>query len=249
MDLGPCRPQSPLDIVGGKVVPNRLVSLTRAARRFAEPQTQTGQAHLSNMVKRLVNLVASVLGLTILSPVLAAVAVTVRCRVGSPVFFTQTRAGRGGRPFRIFKFRTMTDEHDAQGMLLPDERRMTSVGRSLRRFRLDELPELYNVLIDDMSLVGPRPLLPGYTESLRPFEARRLEVRPGLTGWAQVSGNTLLTMDEKAALDVWYVDHQSLWLDATILVETVGVVLFGEKVRSERVEAAQAYARSVGWIG
>jgi sugar transferase EpsL len=201
------------------------------------------------MVKRLVNLGASVLGLTILSPVLAAVAVTVRYRDGSPVFFTQTRAGEGGRAFRLFKFRTMTDEHDAQGVLLPDETRMTSVGRNLRRFRLDELPELYNVMIGDMSFVGPRPLPPEYTESLGPFQARRLEVHPGLTGWAQVSGNTLLTMDEKAALDVWYVDHQSLRLDAIILFETVRVVLFGEKIRSERLEAAQAYARSVGWIG
>lgn len=186
------------------------------------------------------------MGLTLSSPVLAALALLVRFRTGSPVIFIQVRSGSEGKPFRLFKFRSMTDEADAQGGLLPDESRITSVGRTLRRFRLDELPELCNVLIGDMSLVGPRPLPPEQTESLNSFQVRRLEVRPGLTGWAQVSGNTLLTLDEKMLLDVWYVDHRSLRLDATILAETVDVVLFGEKVRWARLEEAQAYANRVG---
>jgi lipopolysaccharide/colanic/teichoic acid biosynthesis glycosyltransferase len=203
----------------------------------------------TNMLKRLVNLSASALGLTVLSPVLVAIAVIVRCGAGPPVFFTQTRLGRGGKAFRLVKFRTMTDQRDKQGSVLADERRITPVGRTLRRFRLDELPELYSVLIGDMNFVGPRPLPPGYTDSFGTLHTRRLEVRPGLTGWAQVSGNTLLTIDEKAALDAWYVDHQSLFLDATILVQTARVVIFGEKVRSDRVEAAQAYAHRLGWLG
>ena len=193
-------------------------------------------------IKRGLDFVGATLGMIVLSPVIAGVALAVRRRMGSPVIFRQARVGRRGTLFCLRKFRTMTDARDEKGNLLPDEVRVTRLGASLRRYRLDELPELYNVWVGDMSLVGPRPLPPQHVRSMSFSQARRHEVRPGLTGWAQVSGNTLLGTNEKTALDVWYLDHRSVRLDFTILIQTVGVLLGGERVRQARVEEALAYA-------
>lgn len=154
-------------------------------------------------------------------PLLLVLAVLVRARIGTPVLFRQQRPGRHGIPFWLFKFRTMTNDRDAQGNLLPDEQRLTSFGRFLRASSLDELPELFNVLRGDMSLVGPRPLLMEYLPLYSPEQARRHQVRPGITGWAQVNGRNAISWEEKFKLDVWYVNNQSFWLDLKILVLTV----------------------------
>jgi lipopolysaccharide/colanic/teichoic acid biosynthesis glycosyltransferase len=176
-------------------------------------------------VKRLFDLLASAMGLLILAVPLAMLAWQVRLKLGSPVLFTQVRPGLHGKPFRMFKFRTMTDERDANGALLPDAQRLTQFGRFLRASSLDELPELWNVLRGEMSLVGPRPLLMEYLPLYSPEQARRHEVRPGITGWAQVNGRNSISWANKFALDVWYVDHRSLWLDVRILWLTVRKVL------------------------
>lgn len=176
-------------------------------------------------MKRLVDVVGSAIGLVVLSPLLVVLAVLVRVRLGSPVLFRQIRPGLYGEPFELVKFRTMTDDRGADGELLDDEERMTPFGSWLRATSLDELPELLNVLTGDMSLVGPRPLLMSYLDLYSPDQARRHEVRPGLTGWSQVRGRNALSWEDKLALDTWYVDHQSLWLDVRILVETVVSVL------------------------
>jgi lipopolysaccharide/colanic/teichoic acid biosynthesis glycosyltransferase len=149
----------------------------------------------------------------------------VRRKLGSPVLFTQVRPGMHGKPFRMVKFRTMTDACDASGALLPDAQRLTTFGRFLRASSLDELPELWNVLRGEMSLVGPRPLLMEYLPLYSPQQARRHEVRPGISGWAQVNGRNAISWADKFALDVWYVDHRSLWLDVRILWLTVRRVL------------------------
>lgn len=161
----------------------------------------------------------------VLAPVLAALAGVVRWKLGSPVLFRQERAGLGGRPFTIFKLRTMTDERDADGALLPDGQRLTALGRRLRETSLDELPELWNVVRGDMALVGPRPLPVAYLDRYTATEARRHEVRPGITGWAQVNGRNTTSWEERLALDVWYVDNRSLRLDLRIILATVAVVL------------------------
>jgi lipopolysaccharide/colanic/teichoic acid biosynthesis glycosyltransferase len=154
-------------------------------------------------------------------PLFLIIAVLVRWKLGSPVIFRQSRPGLNGQIFELFKFRTMTDARDARGALLPDADRLTSFGRWLRSTSLDELPELINVLKGEMSLVGPRPLLVQYLNRYTPEQARRHEVRPGLTGWAQVNGRNAISWEEKFRLDVWYVDHQSTWLDLGILSKTV----------------------------
>ncbi|MFN3597237.1 MAG: sugar transferase [Rubricoccaceae bacterium] len=184
-------------------------------------------------MKRLFDIVCAALGLLVLAPVLGAVALAVRVKLGSPVLFRQTRPGLSGRPFEMVKFRTMTDARDAQGRLLPDAERLTAFGRFLRSTSLDELPELWNVLRGEMSLVGPRPLLMQYLERYSPEQARRHEVRPGITGWAQVNGRNALSWEEKFALDVWYVDHQSFALDLRILWMTVRKVLAREGISAE----------------
>jgi sugar transferase EpsL len=171
--------------------------------------------------KRLLDVCAALLGLAILSPLIGLIALAIWLTSGSPVLFRQVRAGYGGQPFVLLKFRNMTMERDAQGRLLSDGERITKVGRILRQFSLDELPQLWNVLKGDMSLVGPRPLLVDYLPRYTPEQARRHEVRPGITGWAQVNGRNNLSWDEKFRLDVWYVDHQTFWLDAKILVQTI----------------------------
>jgi sugar transferase EpsL len=182
------------------------------------------------MLKRGMDVAVSATALLVFSPLLLVVAVTVRLRLGAPVLFRQERPGRGGRPFTIMKFRTLDERRDGSGRLLPDEQRLTRLGAFLRRTSIDELPELVNVLRGDMSLVGPRPLLMEYLSLYSPEQARRHEVRPGMTGWAQVNGRNALTWDEKFRLDVWYVDHRSLRLDLRILARTIRDVLRREGI-------------------
>jgi lipopolysaccharide/colanic/teichoic acid biosynthesis glycosyltransferase len=176
-------------------------------------------------MKRIFDFIAATLGLLMLALPLLALAWQVRRKVGSPVLFTQVRPGLHGKPFMMIKFRTMTDERDSSGVLLHDSQRLTSFGRFLRASSLDELPELWNVLRGEMSLVGPRPLLMEYLPLYSPEQARRHEVRPGITGWAQVNGRNAISWADKFALDIWYVDHRSLWLDVHILWLTVRKVL------------------------
>ena len=180
--------------------------------------------------KRWLDLVLTVPVLIVLAPLLALVALLVRIKLGSPVLFRQQRPGLHGQPFTILKFRTMIDAYDLQGNLLPDAERLTSFGRFLRSTSLDELPELLNVLRGDMSLVGPRPLLMQYLGRYTPQQMRRHEVKPGITGWAQVKGRNAITWEEKFALDVWYVDHQSLWLDLKIIILTAWKILKREGI-------------------
>ena len=173
------------------------------------------------IVQRLRDLLLSSLLLILLSPLLLALALLVRVKLGSPVLFSQERPGLHGKLFKLNKFRSMRDAYDETGKPLPDEERLTPFGRFLRSSSLDELPELFNVLKGEMSLVGPRPLLAAYLERYTPEQARRHEVLPGITGWAQVNGRNALTWEEKFKLDVWYVDHQSLWMDIRILFITL----------------------------
>ena len=188
------------------------------------------------MIKRIFDLVLALMTAILLAPVLAVVAVLVRARLGSPVLFRQVRPGLHGQPFEMVKFRTMTDARGADGALLPDAVRLTPFGQFLRRASLDELPELWNVLRGEMSLVGPRPLLMQYLPLYSPAQARRHAVRPGVTGWAQVNGRNALSWEEKFTADVWYVDNRSLWLDLKILALTVLAVL-GRKGISAAGEA------------
>lgn len=181
-------------------------------------------------VKRIFDIVLALIALILLAPVLAFVAWQIRLKLGSPVLFRQVRPGLRGQPFKMFKFRTMRDAVDADGIPLPDSERMSPFGNFLRSASLDELPELWNVLKGDMSLVGPRPLLMEYLPLYSPEQARRHEVRPGVTGWAQINGRNALSWDEKFKLDVWYVDHQSLWLDLKILLLTVKKVFVREGI-------------------
>lgn len=180
--------------------------------------------------KRLLDLAIAVPLLILSSPVIAGVALLVRLKLGSPILFRQQRPGLHGRPFTIYKFRTMTAAHDGTGRPLPGEQRMTAFGNVLRRTSLDELPQLINVLQGDLSLVGPRPLLMDYLDRYTPEQRRRHEVLPGITGLVQVSGRNRLSWEEKFALDIWYVDHCSAWLDLKILARTARVVLGGEGV-------------------
>jgi len=177
------------------------------------------------MLKRTLDFVGALLGLAILAVPLALLGLLVRWKLGSPVLFVQDRPGLGGRIFRIYKFRTMTEGRDAGGELLSDQARLTRFGRWLRATSLDELPELMNVLRGDMSFVGPRPLLVEYLPLYSPLQARRHEVRPGITGWSQVNGRNALDWDERLAMDVWYVDHRSPGLDLRILFMTIVTVL------------------------
>lgn len=184
-------------------------------------------------LKRLFDLIGAAAGLLLVMPVLLPLIVLVRATMGSPVFFRQQRPGLGGKPFTMYKFRTMSNAVDAQGRLLPDVDRLTAVGRFLRRTSLDELPELYNVLRGDMSFVGPRPLLMRYLDRYTPEQARRHEVRPGITGWAQINGRNAITWEEKFAFDVWYVDHWSVALDCRILFATFWKVLRREDISAD----------------
>lgn len=184
-------------------------------------------------LKRVLDLLGSIVGLLVFGPLMAYLAWRVWREMGSPVLFRQLRPGLHGKPFVMYKFRTMTDERDAQGNLLPDEKRLTPLGRFLREWSLDELPELFNVLKGEMSLVGPRPLLMEYLGRYTPEQARRHEVKPGLTGWAQVNGRNALTWEEKFALDVWYVDNWNVLLDIKIIFLTLIKVLKKEGVSAK----------------
>ena len=181
-------------------------------------------------MKRLFDIFGAAIGLVLLSPVLAVVAFLIWRRMGVPVLFRQTRPGLHGKPFEMVKFRTMRDAVDAEGNPLPDAERLTRLGRFLRSSSLDELPELWNVLKGEMSLVGPRPLLMEYLPLYSPEQARRHEVRPGVTGWAQVNGRNAISWDQKFALDVWYVDNQSLRLDLKIIWLTIRKVFKREGI-------------------
>ena len=182
------------------------------------------------MFKRLFDVAGAALGLLLLSPVMLTVAAGERRPMAPPAVFVQTRAGRGGRPFALYKFRSMTDERDPEGNLLPDAERLTPLGRFLRRTSLDELPQLWNVLRGDMSLVGPRPLLTQYVPLYDARQRKRLDVRPGITGWAQVNGRNALSWPEKFELDVWYVEHRSTGLDLKIILLTIKKVLAREGI-------------------
>ncbi|MFV8570550.1 sugar transferase [Marinobacter sp. SBS5] len=185
------------------------------------------------MIKRVFDVVVSGGALLVLFPLLMILAVVVASKLGRPVLFSQLRPGLGGKPFRMVKFRTMTDQRDANGELLPDSERMTGFGRFLRSTSLDELPELWNVLKGDMSLVGPRPLLMSYLSLYSEEQYRRHDVRPGVTGWAQINGRNAISWEEKFKLDVWYVDNRSFWLDLKILFLTVKKVLVRDGISGE----------------
>ncbi|WP_316571711.1 sugar transferase [Neobacillus sp. YIM B06451] len=195
-------------------------------------------------MKRFVDFTCALIGLAILWPVLLLTAFLVRVKLGSPVLFKQQRPGLHGKPFYVYKFRTMTDERDEEGALLPDDVRLTGFGKVLRKSSLDELPQLLNVLKGDLSLVGPRPLLMEYLELYTDDQARRHEVRPGITGWAQVNGRNDISWEEKFALDVWYVDNQSFWLDMKILFMTFHKVIKSEGISQKGIATVEKFTGS-----
>lgn len=191
--------------------------------------------------KRLFDIAVSAAGLVVLSPLLLCLSFLVGGKLGHPVLFRQIRPGLHGKLFTMYKFRTMTDERDADGQFLPDGQRVTSFGKFLRSTSLDELPELINVLQGDMSLVGPRPLLPQYLSRYSPLQARRHEVHPGITGWAQINGRNALSWEEKFLLDVWYVDHVSFILDMKILWFTLEKILKRDGISQEGQATASEF--------
>ena len=193
------------------------------------------------LAKRFFDLALSVILLVALSPAMILTACLIRWKIGSPVLFRQTRPGLNGEPFTLYKFRTMTDERDAAGNLLSDEKRLTKTGRLIRKTSLDELPQLINVIKGDLSLVGPRPLLLEYIPLYTKRQWRRHEVKPGITGWAQINGRNKVTWEEKFELDVWYVDHRSFLLDLKILLLTVVKVLKSEGVSQDRHVTAEKF--------
>ena len=193
------------------------------------------------MLKRAFDIVFSAGWLIGFAPLLLVVAIFVRLKLGSPVLFIQERPGLRAKPFRMVKFRTMTDELGPNGELLPDEQRLTAFGKFLRSSTLDEFPEMWNVLLGDMSVVGPRPLLMRYVPRYSPFQARRMELKPGVTGWAQVNGRNLLSWEEKFALDVWYVDHRTFWLDMKIVVMTFFKVFARTGINSDKAATMEEF--------
>lgn len=195
--------------------------------------------------KRLLDLVLTVPALIILSPLLIVLGFLVRLKLGSPVLFRQMRPGLNEKPFVMLKFRTMSDARDEHGELLPDAQRLTRFGVFLRKSSIDELPEIINVLKGDMSLVGPRPLLMQYLDRYTPEQARRHEVKPGITGWAQIHGRNALTWEEKFKLDVWYVDNWSLWLDIKIIAMTIWKILQREGI-SQPGQATMEEFKGIG---
>ena len=184
-------------------------------------------------MKRIFDFITAVAGLVVVSPIIIGTALIVKKKLGSPVIYTQTRPGKDGKPFNLYKLRTMTDERDEEGNLLPDSVRLIKTGQVLRKFSLDELPQLYNVIKGDISLVGPRPLLIEYLELYNNRQMRRHEVKPGITGWAQVNGRNAISWEERLELDVWYVENQSFLLDMKILYMTVLKVINSEGVSQE----------------
>jgi lipopolysaccharide/colanic/teichoic acid biosynthesis glycosyltransferase len=192
-------------------------------------------------MKRVFDVTVAALLLVLFSPLACGLAVLIRITLGSPVLFRQTRPGLNGRPFELWKFRTMSDLRDADGALLPDAARLGGFGRFLRRTSLDELPELANVVRGEMSLVGPRPLLMSYLARYTTRQARRHEVRPGITGLAQISGRNLLSWEDRFECDVWYIDHWSIWLDLKILFKTVATVIAREGISQPGRETADEF--------
>jgi len=198
------------------------------------------------MLKRAFDFVVALILLLMLSPLILATAILIAWGMGSPVIFRQQRPGLNGRPFEVLKFRTMSDKVGPDGRLLPDEARLTALGAVLRRFSLDELPQLFNVLKGEMSLVGPRPLLMEYLPLYSAVQMRRHEVRPGVTGWTQVNGRNALSWEDKFALDVWYVDNRSFWLDLKILAMTAGRVFSGSGVSKEGFATTEKFRGTAG---
>ncbi len=196
--------------------------------------------------KRALDIVASASALLLLSPLLLGLTLLVRARLGRPALFVQQRSGLGGRPFRLFKFRSMLDARDERGELLPDEHRLTPFGNWLRASSLDELPGFWNVLKGEMSLVGPRPLHTHYDALYNVRQKRRLEVRPGITGWAQVNGRNAITWPDKLELDVWYVENLGLWTDLRIILATVRSVLLREGINSGEAATMPAFLGEAG---
>lgn len=184
-------------------------------------------------MKRVFDFIVSLIALIILSPVISVTAFLIRLKIGSPVLFKQQRPGLNEKPFYVYKFRSMTDERDSNDELLPDDVRLTSFGKVVRKLSLDELPQLWNVHKGDMSFVGPRPLLMEYLPLYNERQARRHEVRPGITGWAQVNGRNAISWEEKFELDVWYVENRSFWLDIKILFMTVLKVFKSEGISQD----------------
>lgn len=184
-------------------------------------------------MSRMFDVSVALVSLVVLLPLMFLLSVFILFKIGTPVFFTQVRPGLHGRSFKMIKFRTMRDAYDSEGNPLPDEQRLTKFGNFLRATSLDELPELWNVLKGEMSLVGPRPLLMEYLDLYTPEQARRHEVRPGVTGWAQVNGRNAISWEEKFKLDVWYVDNRTFWLDIKILFLTVKKVFIREGISAE----------------
>lgn len=195
-----------------------------------------------NCFKRMIDCCLAMVAIVVLSPVMAAVAVLLAvANKGAGVVFTQTRPGKNGRLFKVMKFKTMTDERDENGNLLPDAQRLTKTGKFIRSTSLDELPQLFNVLKGDMALIGPRPLLPQYLPLYSKEQARRHDVRPGITGWAQVHGRNAISWKKKFELDVWYVDHCSFWLDLKIILLTVKKVVVREGITKEGQATAEYF--------
>ena len=188
---------------------------------------------MKHIGKRMADSTAALIGLILFGPLMLLVALLIRLSMGAPILFRQVRPGLGEKPFTVLKFRTMREDVGPDGRLLPDEERLTRVGAVVRKFSLDELPQFINVLRGDMSLVGPRPLLMRYLDRYSPEQRRRHEVKPGVTGWAQIHGRNVISWEDKFALDVWYVDHGSLWLDLKILAITVLKVLKREGISQE----------------
>ncbi|WP_424405537.1 sugar transferase [Pasteurella sp. PK-2025] len=185
------------------------------------------------MLKRFIDIIVSAIALILLAPVLLFIAYSVKKHLGSPVLFRQTRPGLNGKPFEMIKFRSMKEARDEKGELLPDTERLTAFGSFLRSTSLDELPELWNVLKGEMSLVGPRPLLMEYLPLYSPEQAKRHAVRPGITGYAQVNGRNAISWEQKFKLDTWYVENQSLWLDLKIILKTLHVILFRKNINDQ----------------
>lgn len=191
--------------------------------------------------KRFFDVIGSLVAIIVLSPVLVVMAILVRKKLGSPVLFQQERPGKEEKVFQMYKFRSMTEERDKNGELLPDEIRLTEFGKKLRSTSLDELPELFNILKGDMSFIGPRPLLVRYLPLYNERQKHRHDVRPGITGYAQVSGRNAISWEEKFEKDIWYVEHISLWTDIKILLKTVLVVLTREGISSETAATMEEF--------
>ncbi|NJK54942.1 MAG: sugar transferase [Pleurocapsa sp. SU_5_0] len=198
---------------------------------------------LSRLIKSLVDRLLAAIALIFLSPLIVILAIAIYFNMGSPVVFSQPRGGKNNSIFTFYKFRTMTDQRDRDGKLLSDEQRLTPLGKFLRQSSLDELPQLWNVLRGDMSLIGPRPFVAAYLERYTPEQARRHVVAPGITGWAQINGRNSLSWEEKFQLDLWYIDHWSLWLDFKILIQTILKVINNNDINQ------QGYVGSEEFLG